>query len=387
MTAHHPDTTAVHAGRHDLRAAGVHVPPIDLSTTYPLTDVESGGAAYEWMAQGHRPEPGQTLVYQRLWNPGVARFEDAVAELEGADEAVAFATGMAALTATLLACVAAGTPHVVAVRPLYGGTDHLLATGLLGTTVTWARPEEVAGAVTERTGMVIAETPANPTLDLVDIRALATAAGDVPLLIDNTFATSVLQQPLRHGATLVLHSATKAIGGHGDALGGVVAASSAWAMRLRPMRAITGGLLHPMAAYALHRGLQTLPTRVRAAQSGAEKVASWLEGHPSVGEVYYPGLRDASGLVGSQMTGPGSILAISVTGGYAAAARVAASCRLITHAVSLGGVDSLIQHPAALTHRPVAEEARPHADILRLSVGLEDPEDIIADLDQALASA
>lgn len=387
MTAQRPDTLAVHAGRHDLRAAGVHVPPIDLSTTYPLADVESGGAAYESMALGHRPEPGQSPVYQRLWNPGVARFEDALAELEGAQEAVAFATGMAALTATLLACVAAGTPHIVAVRPLYGGSDHLLATGLLGTRVTWARPAEVAAAVTEYTGLVIAETPANPTLDLVDIRALAAAAGTIPLLIDNTFATSVLQQPLRHGATLVLHSATKAIGGHGDALGGVVATSSAWASRLRPIRAITGGVLHPMAAYELHRGLQTLPTRVRAAQGGAQKVATWLDGHPNVRAVHYPGLRDASGLVGSQMSGPGTVLALAVAGGYAAAARVATSCRLITHAVSLGGVDSLIQHPAALTHRPVAREAKPQADILRLSVGLEDPVDLIADLDQSLSGA
>lgn len=387
MTAHHPDTTAVHAGRHDLRAAGVHVPPIDLSTTYPLTDVESGGAAYESMAQGHRPGPSQSMVYQRLWNPGVARFEDALAELEGAEEAVAFATGMAALSATLLACVAAGTPHIVAVRPLYGGSDHLLATGLLGTSVTWARPEEVAAALTDRTGLVIAETPANPTLDLVDIRALADAAGDVPLLIDNTFATSVLQQPLRHGATLVLHSATKAIGGHGDAMGGVVATSTQWASRLRPIRAITGGVLHPLAAYELHRGLQTLPTRVRAAQCGAQTIATWLQSRTVVREVYYPGLRNGSGLVGSQMTGPGSILAFAVTGGYAVAARVAASCQLITHAVSLGGVDSLIQHPAALTHRPVVAAARPSADILRLSVGLEDPADLIADLDQALSCA
>lgn len=378
------DTRAVHAGRDDLRALGVHVPPIDLSSTYPIGDVESGGAAYEQLASGHRPEGAATLVYQRLWNPNVDRFERALAELEGAEEAVAFASGMAALSACLLATVAAGRPHVVAVRPLYGGTDHVLATGLLGTTVSWATADTVAQAITDRTGLVVLETPANPTLDLVDIAAVVRQAGGLPVLVDNTFATPVLQNPIRHGAALVLHSATKSIGGHGDLLGGVVATTGDWAARLRQVRALTGGLLHPMAAYELHRGLQTLPVRVRAAQGGAEKVATWLSTHPRVARVHYPGLDDRAGLVGRQMGGPGTMMAFSVRGGSAAAAEVAASCRLITHAVSLGGVDSLIQHPAALTHRPVAAQARPHADILRLSIGLEDPEDLVADLDQAL---
>ncbi|MDN5803989.1 MAG: PLP-dependent transferase [Microlunatus sp.] len=378
------DTRSVHAGREDLRALGVHVPPIDLSSTNPLPDVENGGRAYEVLATGGRPEPGDSLVYQRLWNPTVDRFERAVAVLEETEEAVAYASGMAALTAVLLASVAAGAPHVVAVRPLYGGTDHVLATGLLGTKVTWATPETVASSVRPDTGLVLFETPANPTLDLVDIGAVVTAAGPVPVLVDNTFATPVLQNPARHGATLVLHSATKFMGGHGDAMGGVVAGTAAWARQLRHVRALTGGLLHPRAAYDLHRGLQSLPVRVRAAQEGAQKVAAWLEEHPDVVGVHYPGLADPDGLVGRQMRGPGSILAFSVRGGYAAAASAAAGCRLVTHAVSLGGVDSLIQHPAALTHRSVAADARPHDDLLRLSVGLENPDDLLADLDQAL---
>ncbi|MDN5761704.1 MAG: PLP-dependent transferase [Microlunatus sp.] len=378
------DTRSVHAGREDLRALGVHVPPIDLSSTNPLPDVENGGRAYEVLATGGRPEPGDSLVYQRLWNPTVDRFERAVAVLEETEEAVAYASGMAALTAVLLASVAAGAPHVVAVRPLYGGTDHVLATGLLGTKVTWATPESVASSVRPDTGLVLFETPANPTLDLVDIGAVVTAAGPVPVLVDNTFATPVLQNPARHGATLVLHSATKFMGGHGDAMGGVVAGTAAWARQLRHVRALTGGLLHPRAAYDLHRGLQSLPVRVRAAQEGAQKVAAWLEEHPDVVGVHYPGLADPDGLVGRQMRGPGSILAFSVRGGYAAAASAAAGCRLVTHAVSLGGVDSLIQHPAALTHRSVAADARPHDDLLRLSVGLENPDDLLADLDQAL---
>ncbi|MGW6280502.1 trans-sulfuration enzyme family protein [Kribbella sp. NPDC055071] len=377
------DTRSVHAGRDDLTALGVHVPPIDLSTTYPLPGVDAGGTSYDELARGNGPDAGN-LVYQRLWNPTVARFESALAELEQTEGAVAFGSGMAALTACLLAAVTAGRPHVVAVRPLYGGSDHLLSTGLLGTTVTWAGVGEVASAVRADTGLVIVETPANPTLELVDIAGVVAAAGDVPVLVDSTFATPVLQQPARHGASLVLHSATKYLGGHGDVMGGVVAAGAEWIGRLRQIRALTGGLLHPLAAYELHRGLQTLPLRVRAQQSTAIKVADWLSAQPTVDRVDYPGLSDPQGLIGRQQSGPGAVLSFTLTGGYEAAAQVAANLNLITHAVSLGGVDTLIQHPAALTHRLVAPEAKPPANLLRLSLGLEDPEDLVADLHQAL---
>lgn len=381
-----PDTTAVHAGREDLTALGVHVPPLDQSSTYPLATVEAGGAAYERMATGGRPEDGDSLVYQRLWNPNVDRFERALAQLEGAEAAVAYASGMAAITACFVATVAAGKPHVVAVRPLYGGTDHLLATGLVGTQVSWAAAGEVAAAIRPDTGLVVVETPANPSLELVDIAAVAAQCGDVPVLVDNTFATPVLQRPLAHGATLSVHSATKFLGGHGDLLGGVVATNDEWATRLRQVRALTGGLLAPMSAYQLHRGLQTLPVRVRTQQEHAILVAHWLAEQPEVDHVSFPGLTDCdpTGLVGRQMSGPGSVLAFTLKGGYAAAAAVAEHCGLIIHAVSLGGVDTLIQHAAALTHRPVAPEARPSAGLLRLSVGLEDPQDVIADLRAAL---
>ncbi|NJP32379.1 trans-sulfuration enzyme family protein [Micromonospora thermarum] len=380
------DTRAVHAGRDDLAALGVHAAPIDLSTTNPLPSVDTGGDAYETLATGGTLPPGGTAVYQRLWNPTVARFETALADLEGTTDAVAFASGMAALTATLLAATREGKRHLVAVRPLYGGTDHVLATGLLGTDVTWARPDEVAAAVRPDTALVLVETPANPTLDLVDIAALARAAGHAPLLVDNTVATPVLQQPARHGATLVLHSATKSIGGHGDVLAGVVACDTDWASRLRQVRALTGAILHPLGAYLAHRGLQTLPLRVRAQQAGAEKLAAWLADHPAVTRVHHPSLHDPAGLVGRQMAGPGSLLAFEVRGAAPAAAAVAGACRLITHAVSLGGVDTLIQHPASLTHRPVQGEAKPVGGLLRLSVGLEDPEDLRTDLEQALAA-
>jgi methionine-gamma-lyase len=383
------DTRAVHAGRADLAELGVHAAPIDLSTTYPLPDVEHGGEAYEQLAGGGRPRPEHSAVYQRLWNPTVARFEIGLAELEGTAEAVAYASGMAALTGCLLACVGQGRRHIVAIRPLYGGSDHLLDTGLVGTEVSWVTPDGIGAALRPDTGLVIVESPANPTLDLVDLDRVCAAAGEVPVLVDNTFATPVLQRPARHGAALVLHSATKFIGGHGDVMGGVVACDTGWAARLRRVRAVTGGVMHPLAAYLLHRGLATLPVRMRAQQEHAGKLADRLASHPAVRWVYYPGRPecDPRGLLGRQLTGPSAVLAFDLRGGYDAAARVADSCRLITHAVSLGGVDTLIQHPASLTHRPVAAAAKPHPGILRLSVGLEDPEDLWADLEAALHAA
>ncbi len=386
---HSLDTTAVHAGRADLTALGVHAPPIDLSSTNPLPGVVEGGDSYEVLATGGRCAPGQSPVYQRLWNPTVARLEDGVAELEGTAEAIAFASGMAALSAVLLTLVQRGTPHVIAVRPLYGGSDHLLGTGLLGTTVTYATPDGITASLRPETGLVILETPANPTLDLVDIAQVVGDARGVPVLVDNTFATPVLQTPAALGATLVLHSATKFIGGHSDALGGIVAGDAEWIEALRRVRAITGGVLNPMAAYLLHRGLPTLPIRVRAQQATASLLAAHLTGHPEVVRVLHPSLpgADPAGLLGTQMAGPGSILALELRGGFHAASRVAESLRLITHAVSLGGVDTLIQHPAALTHRPVPPEARPSAGLLRLSVGLESGEDLLADLDRSLAMA
>ncbi|MGB3827415.1 MAG: PLP-dependent aspartate aminotransferase family protein [Ornithinimicrobium sp.] len=381
-------TRAVHGAREDLAGLGAHVPPIDLSSTSPVADLEAGGAAYEHLATGGSLQPGQSAIYQRLWNPTVARFEQALADLEGAQQGVAFASGMAALSATLLATVAAGTPHVVAVRPLYGGSDHILATGLLGTTVTYAAADEVAAALTEQTGLVIIETPANPSLDLVDIAAVVEQAADVPVLVDNTFATPVLQQPIAHGARIVLHSATKFIGGHGDLLAGIIATDEEWAARIRSVRALTGGILHPMAAYQAHRGLQTLPVRVWAQQATAQIIATWLSTHPAVHRVHYPGMADSDprGLIGSQMSGPGAVLAFEVAT-FEQAAVLAQSCSVIGHAVSLGGVDTLIQHPASLTHRPLEGSARPSESLLRLAVGLEDARDLITDLDRALDAA
>lgn len=377
------DTEAVHAGREDLAAAGLHAVPLDLSTTYPSRDSRREAERLDaFAATGALPDGPP--VYARLDNPTTARFETALARLEGTESAVAFASGMAALSACLLARAAEGLRHVVAVRPLYGCSDHLLTAGLLGTEVTWADPGDgtpaavgagVAAALRPDTGLVMVETPANPTLAELDLRAVADACGSVPLLADNTFATPVLQRPAALGARFVLHSATKYLGGHGDVMGGVVACDEEFARRLRLVRFATGGVLHPMAGYLLLRGLSTLPVRVRAASATAADLVARLAADPRVTAVHYPRIG-------------GAMIAFETAGDPHA---VVSAVRLITPAVSLGSVDTLIQHPASISHRIVPGDDRRSAGVgdrlLRMSVGLESAGDLWRDLDRALAAS
>lgn len=385
------DTLAVHAGREDFRALGVHAAPLDLSTTYPIPELAEGTANIDAMLRGERPESNN--IYARLANPTVDRFERAFAQLEQADDAVSFGSGMAAVTAALLAATMTGKRHIVAVRPLYGGTDHLLASGLLHLDVSWATASTVRDHVRADTALVVIETPANPTIELLDIADIAQQAGCVPVLVDSTFATPVLQQPLAHGAVMSLHSATKFIGGHGDVMAGVIACTEEWAKQLRVVRILTGAVLHPLAAYLLHRGLQTLPVRVRAMQAGAVTLADLLAAHPSISRVFFPSLpgNDPRQLIGRQMRGPGTMIAFEMAGGFDAAAEVMRAVKVITPAVSLGSADSLIQHPAGLTHRVVNAEGQAEGGVtpgmLRLSVGLEDPSALWTDLSAALEAA
>ena len=382
-------TRAVHAGREDFIAMGVHAPPLDLSSTYPTPDLDVAARSFDSLVAGDGPEG--SFIYQRLFNPTTDRFERALAELEGAEDAAAFSSGMATFTAVLLAAKQRGT-HVVAVRPLYGTADHLLTSGLLGFSVTWATQDAIAEAMRPETALVVIETPANPTLELMDIASVARQAGQVPVLVDSTFATPALQQPLSLGASLVMHSATKFLGGHGDVLAGVVAGSHALVRDIKHVRAATGGLLHPFASYLLHRGLATLALRVERAQASAIDLASRLASDRRIASVRYPGLpgQDPRGLLGRQMRGPGGILAFELGNDDPAVLRdFLGALEIITPAVSLGSTDSLIQPPAALTHRVVDEQARTDAGIgrglLRLSVGLEDVRDLWGDLDRALA--
>ncbi|WP_207922185.1 trans-sulfuration enzyme family protein [Saccharopolyspora terrae] len=371
-------TRAVHAGRDDLTDQGLHAVPLDLSTTYPSRDSRDEAERLDVMTTG--AQVTGTPIYARLGNPTVARFEGAIAELEGCESGVAFGSGMAALSACLLATVAAGRPHVVAVRPLYGTSDHLIASGLLGNQLTWADPADVGAAVGPETGLVIIESPANPTLAEIDIRAVVDAAGGVPVLVDNTFATPALQRPTDFGAAAVLHSATKFLGGHGDAMGGVVTCAEDFAQRLRQVRIATGGVLHPSAAYLLQRGLATLPVRMERSSATAAVLAERLLAHPKVSAVHYP---DPSKL--GQLATGGAMLSFEAEN---PPHEVVSAVRLITPAVSLGSTDTLLQHPASLSHHIVAPQDRAAGGIpdtlLRLSVGLESPEDLWQDLDQAL---
>jgi len=382
-------TRAVHAGREDFIELGVHAPPLDLSSTYPTPDLDAAARSFDSLAAGDGPLG--SFVYQRLFNPTTDRFEKGLAELEGAEDAAAFASGMAAFTAVLLASKSRGS-HVVAVRPMYGTADHLLTSGLLGFEVTWTTQDEIAAAIRPDTALVIIETPANPTLALVDIASVVRQAGTVPVMVDSTFATPVLQRPLELGASLVVHSATKFLGGHGDVLAGVVAGPHALVRDIKHVRAATGAMLHPLSSYLLHRGLPTLQLRVERAQASAIVIAERLAEDARIKAVRFPGLigQDPRNLIGRQMSGPGSLLSFELASDDPAVMRAFVSgLKIITPAVSLGSTDSLIQPPATLTHRVVEAADREKAGIptglLRLSVGLEAVGDLWRDLDQALA--
>ncbi len=419
------DTLAVRAGRDDLTALGVHALPIDLSTTNPLPDIDAGGESYEAIATGGHPTEGGN-VYARLWNPTVARFEQALATLEGADEAVAFASGMAAFSATLLAAMNRGRGrHIVAVRPLYGGTDHLLASGLLGAETTFCAPDEVGDAVRADTCLVVMETPCNPTLELVDIAAVAAAAGEVPVMVDSTFATPVLQNPLAHGAALVLHSATKYLGGHGTTLAGVIVESGKFPWdngkfpgmtepspgyhgvkfyetfgdfgftmraRMETLR-VYGAALAPTSAWQILQGIETLPVRMERHCANALRVAEFLRADPRVGWVSYPGLPEhpQHALEQRQMRGASGLLAFGVKGGVAAGVRFIESAQFMSHLANIGDTRTLIIHPASTTHRQLDDAQQLAAgvlpDMVRMSVGLEHVDDILWDIDQALAAA
>ena len=394
MSASRPlsfETRAVHAGREEFGKLGVHAPPLDLSTTYPVPDLDQGSASFDALVNGEAS--AENPIYARLFNPTVARAETAVANLEGAQACVAFSSGMAALSALLMAVHSNGAKHMLAVRPIYGTSDTLLSSGLLGVECEFVQANEIASKLRPDTGLVLIETPGNPTLDLVDIAAVVKAAGKVPVVVDSTFATPVLQNPMALGARYVMHSATKYLGGHGDVIAGMIACADDDAKALRTMRALTGALLHPLGAYLIHQGLPTLSMRVERSQANAIILAERLATHPAVAKVFYPGLGTVknSALVKTQMRGPGALISIELRGGRDAAAKLMAAVRLFTSAVSLGSVDSLIQHPAGLTHRLVPEAVRAATGItpglVRLSIGIEGADDLWADLEQALAAS
>jgi cystathionine beta-lyase/cystathionine gamma-synthase len=342
-------------------------------------------------------ETGEGWVYSRYENPTVRQVERLLAGLEGADDAALFASGMAAISTLFLTLAGAGD-RVAAQRELYGGSADLLLNGLpaLGLEVVWLDREELANLDPERIAgcrLLYLETPINPTLRLVDLRRVAKLASRaaVPVAVDSTFATPILQRPLDHGADLVVHSATKYLGGHADLTGGVVAGRGDLVRRIALKRRSLGGVLDPFSAFLLQRGIRTLAVRMEAHCRGAGQLAEALAGHPSLERVLYPGLPGHPDLelCERQMDGAGGMVTLLLSGGARAAERLHDRLRLFRRAASLGGVESLVSIPVKTSHRYLDERARARVgvtpDMVRLSVGLESPADLLDDLERALA--
>ncbi len=374
------ETIAIHAGQEPDAATGAVITPIYATSTY--RQESPGEGAYE---------------YSRTDNPTRTALQTALAELEGAGEhggAVATASGMAATA--LLGYLLRPGDHVVLPNDAYGGTYRFFARvlgeqGVEWTVVDQTQPEQVAAAMGPTTRLVWSETPTNPLLRVVDISAVAAIAhsGGARLVVDNTFATSYLQQPLSLGADISLYSTTKYIGGHSDMVGGaLVTADGDLLEQLRFLQNAAGPVPGPFDVYLTLRGLRTLAVRMDRHCANARQIADFLTQHPAVGEVYFPGLEShpQHRLAARQMSDFGGMVSFRTTAGPDVAEKVVAKTRLFILAESLGGVESLIEVPAMMTHMSVAgTDLEVPADLVRLSVGIEHVDDLIADLDQALS--
>jgi len=382
-------TLAVHAGQGHDPATGAHATPIYQTSTFVLGDVARGAALFAGEEAGN--------VYSRIGNPTVAAVERKLAELEGAEGAVAFASGMGAAAAVLLSLLKSGD-EVLILGPIYGGTRGLLEEMLprFGITARAVTDAELEGAVGENTRMLYVETPTNPDLtihDLALVGAVAKRHGLVSVA-DGTFATPYLTRPLEHGIDLVLHSATKYLGGHGDLLGGLVAGRLELLepVRMEGLRHL-GATMDPHVAFLLLRGMKTLHLRMAAHCANARAVAEALVGLPGVAAVHYPGLESHPGhaVAARQMDGFGGMVSVTFEGGRPAAAAFLEALELFDHAVSLGDVASLACHPASTTHQllPVEmlEAEGVTEGLVRLSVGIEAVDDLVADVKRAAAAA
>jgi cystathionine beta-lyase/cystathionine gamma-synthase len=381
----HPESLAIRAGRADNATA---LAPILWGTSAFVTPSLAD-------ARRMSTRPRADRFYSRYSNPSVKAFEDAMAALEGAEAALAFASGMGALASVVMALCSPGD-HVVAQRQIYSGT-HLFLVGVAArfgietTFVDGTEPGAFAAVVRPgRTMLVIAETPANPVLAVTDLAEVGAIEGPLTL-VDSTFATPVLQQPISHGVDLVLHSATKGIAGHNDATLGVVAGTADLLDAIWAYSVLHGACASPFDATNGLRGVRTLPVRITRQCETAQRLAEHLEQHPAVVSVRYPGLpsHPQHDLAKRQMTLPGAVLAIDVVGGLEAGQRFVEGVHLAQMASSLGGPETLVNSPANSTHAGLTPEELAAADIgpglVRVSVGLEHVDDLIADFDQALA--
>ena len=374
-------TRAIHAGQEPDPATGAVVVPVHLTSTYKQDGVGGLRGGYE---------------YSRSGNPTRTALQEALAALEEGSTGLAFASGLAAED-TLLRTVCAPGDHVVLPGDAYGGTFRLVsrvysAWGVEHTPVDLNDLDALRAAIRPTTRVVWCETPTNPLLNVSDIAALAEVAHEAGalLVVDNTFASPYLQRPLTLGADVVVHSTTKYLGGHSDVVGGaLVAADAGLGEQLAYHQNAMGAVAGPMDSWLVLRGLKTLGVRVDRHGENAARIAEFLLGHPAVGDVLYPGLPQHRHheIAAKQMSGFGGMLSFRLKGGEEAALRVCERAQLFILAESLGGVESLIEHPHRMTHASAAgSPLEVPADLVRLSVGIEDVEDLIADLDQALTS-
>ncbi|EEW58884.1 methionine gamma-lyase [Ruegeria sp. TrichCH4B] len=384
-------TRAIHHAYDPMQNEGALTPPVHLTSTFVFENAEAGGEMFAGEREGH--------IYSRISNPTCALLEQRIATLEGAEAGLALASGMGAVTAILWTLLSPGD-EVIVDKTLYGCTFAYMRHGLSkwGVTIThvdMTDADALRAAISDKTRVVYFETPANPNMRLVDIKLASEIAHSVGarVVVDNTYATPYLTRPIELGADLVLHSATKYLGGHGDVVAGLVAGSAELLteIRLVGMKDMTGAVMAPFNAMLIMRGLKTLTLRMDRHCASAQTVAEWLEAQPGVAKVYFPGLQsfEQHEIAKAQMAQPGGMIAFELEGGMEAGISLMNRLQMIQRAVSLGDAETLIQHPASMTHSTYTPEERAEHGIsdglVRLSVGLEEVSDILDDLHQALS--
>ncbi len=388
-------TRAIHSGYDASSEMGSLTPPIYMTSTFAFDSVEQGAERFAGESEGP--------IYSRLGNPTQDILETRLADLEEGEAALATASGMGAISATFWTLLSAGD-HIIADKTLYGCTFALLEHGLtkFGVTVSYVDccdVKAVEAALTAQTRLVYFESPVNPTLRVMDIAAISERVHayntEIKVIVDNTYCTPALQRPLTLGADLVVHSATKYLGGHGDLIAGAVIgdAETLQRIRLEGIKDMTGAVISPMTAFLIQRGLKTLEIRMQRHSESALKVAQWLDEQPEIEHVYYPGLEDSPfyALAKKQMALPGGMIAFELKGGLEMGKRFMNNLEMIKRAVSLGDAETLCQHPASMTHSTYTPEERMAHGIseglVRLSIGLESVNDIQDDVRQALTAA
>ncbi len=385
------ETQAIHAGRINDEQFGSLATPLYQTSTFIFKDAAQGAARFAGEEEGY--------IYSRLGNPTTRQLEQRVAAMEGMEDAAATATGMGAVSGVLLANLQAGD-HLISSKAVYGCSfalmNHMLKRfGIEVSFVDMTEPQNIEQAIQENTKMIFLETPINPNLVVLDLEKIANIAKKHQLIsvVDNTFLTPVLQQPAKFGIDIVIHSATKYLNGHGDVVAGIICGTKEMIGEIK-MTALKdiGATMSPHDAWLILRGIKTLPIRMERHCNNAQRVAEFLEKHPKIDKVYYPGLASHDGykFIGNQMKAAGGVIAFEIKGDIKDGENFINKTELFSLAVSLGDAESLIQHPASMTHSPYSPEERLAAGIsdslIRVSIGLENVEDIIADLEQSLTA-